>query len=39
VNYKLKGSKDDWDCPGDKNVLVKNGELLCGLIVKKVVGA
>jgi len=35
----LKGGKDDWDCPGDKNVLVKNGELLCGLIVKKIVGA
>lgn len=39
VNYKQKSSKDDWDCPKDNNILVKNGELLCGLVVKKVVGA
>jgi DNA-directed RNA polymerase II subunit RPB1 len=39
VNYRIKGGKDDWDCPKDKNLLVKNGELLCGVVIKKIVGA
>lgn len=39
VNYKIKSGKDDWDCPNDKNLLVKNGELLCGVVIKKIVGA
>ena len=28
-----------WDCPADRNVLVKNGELLSGLVIKSSVGA
>jgi DNA-directed RNA polymerase II subunit RPB1 len=38
VNYKIK-TKNDWDCPKDQNLLVKNGELLCGVVVKRIVGA
>lgn len=39
VNFVLKDAESGWDCPRDKNVLVKNGELLSGLVVKKIVGA
>ena len=39
VNFKVKSGKDNWDCPNDKNLLVKNGELLCGVVIKKIVGA
>lgn len=28
-----------WDCPKDGNVLIKNGELLCGVMKKSYVGA
>ena len=28
-----------WCCPKDANILVKNGELLCGVMNKKIVGA
>lgn len=42
VNYKRKDSKLDkygMACPKDDNVLVKNGELLCGALTKNHVGA
>jgi DNA-directed RNA polymerase II subunit RPB1 len=40
VNFSLfdRGSSS-WDCPRDKNFLVKNGELLCGVVIKNIVGA
>ena len=37
VNFEAKA--EGWDPPGDKNVLVKNGELISGLVNKKIVGA
>ena len=37
-NEKKCGDQD-WACPGDKSVLVKNGELLCGVMSKATVGA
>lgn len=34
-----RGGKNGWCCPNDSNVLVKRGELLCGILIKKIVGA
>lgn len=40
INYcKRSSGFEDWACPGDKSVLVKNGELLCGVMTKSTVGA
>lgn len=38
INF-VKGGKDGWCCPKDSNVMVKKGELLCGIMNKGVVGA
>lgn len=38
INYKKIDDKD-LSSPKEKNVIVKNGELLCGRMVKKIVGA
>ena len=38
INFEKKG-KAPWSCHKDSNVLVKKGELLCGIMNKGVVGA
>jgi len=38
-NYSKLDNKSNWACPEDKNILVKNGELLCGQLKKATVGA
>jgi DNA-directed RNA polymerase II subunit RPB1 len=37
VNHVKKDN--DWDCHKDSNVLIKDGELLCGIMSKKIVGS
>jgi DNA-directed RNA polymerase II subunit RPB1 len=37
VNFSRKGT--DWDCRKDSNVLIKDGQLLCGVMNKSVVGS
>lgn len=40
INYKkLTDDFKNWACPKDKSVLIKNGELLCGVTQKPQVGA
>lgn len=35
----LKRQKGDWDSRDDSNVLIKDGELLCGIMSKAIVGS
>lgn len=39
INFVNKGDKSGWCSYKDKNVMVKNGELVCGIMNKGVVGA
>mmetsp|Transcript_19252 Transcript_19252/g.32805 ORF Transcript_19252/g.32805 Transcript_19252/m.32805 type:complete len:232 (+) Transcript_19252:801-1496(+) len=38
VSLKRKGGSD-WDCHKDSNVLISNGELICGVMNKGIVGS
>ena len=38
INYRKRENKQT-ACPKDQNVLIKNGELLCGFLTKNHVGA
>jgi hypothetical protein len=38
INYRKRENKLT-ACPKDQNVLIKNGELLCGFLTKNHVGA
>jgi DNA-directed RNA polymerase II subunit RPB1 len=39
VNFIKKENGDTWACRKDDNVFVKNGELVCGVFRKPIVGA
>ena len=39
INLERVGNKDTWACAGDKNILIKNGELLCGNLNKSTIGS
>jgi hypothetical protein len=40
LNYRRTSDKfKGWACPLDSNILVKNGELLCGMLTKANVGS
>ena len=40
LNYSRPSDKfKGWACPLDSNILVKNGELLCGMLTKANVGS
>ena len=39
INYTKKGDSDSWACHKDDHVRVKNGEIMCGVFRKPVVGA
>jgi DNA-directed RNA polymerase II subunit RPB1 len=38
INMEKMGGKT-WCCPGDKNILIKEGELLCGNLTKGTIGS
>jgi DNA-directed RNA polymerase II subunit RPB1 len=39
ISLERTGNKETWACPNDKNILIKNGELLCGNLTKSTIGS
>lgn len=39
INLEKIGNEKSWACSGDKNILIKNGELLCGNLTKSTIGS